>query len=307
METICTKLALAFLSSLEHVAEGLSLKEDQIATLNRVFVQLGDTSPISLDEIERNVDLSMLTKTPHRSPSGSNDPGDLAAAEEKRQLSQEDSLDAGESPGVAGGVEFLSGHEQSVETPTPGPDGKVVFDFTAAHDVLCAKRTEQDEQESAKRFLVKLAALIPRLLGKISTIEVDEDMQQFASDFCEGKTSLVVLFFKSCFKGHRFTWKNIFSFQKNGKKNGKKMEENGRKWEKKWKKNGKKMEKMEKDGKNGRKWKKMGKKNKKNGKKMGKIEENMEKDGKNGRKIWKKWKKKWKKWEKMRELWKIWK
>ncbi|OQV24338.1 Brefeldin A-inhibited guanine nucleotide-exchange protein 3 [Hypsibius exemplaris] len=182
VETVCTKLALAYLSSLEHVAEGLSLKDDQVATLNKVFIQLADTTPISLDDIERNVDILMVKKRPQESI----DLGDLTVPV---VLPREDSLDAEtvETPTSAAGVELLIDGEQ---LETPGPDAKPVFDFTAAGDVLCTKRTELDEQDSANRFIAKLVDAIPQLLHKISTIEVDEAMQQFASEFCEDEKNI---------------------------------------------------------------------------------------------------------------------
>ncbi|GAU93506.1 hypothetical protein RvY_05437 [Ramazzottius varieornatus] len=178
VEAVCTKLALSLLTSLEHVVDGHTLSEEQVASVNRAFSLLWDTSPPSQDTIEKNIE-ALVSKRPPKLQIGNgqsteSEPGTTVDIDVASSRANGDSID----------------NSETLDTPTPGPDPTVKFEFPPLRDLISSPRTDFDEKQSAHRFVETLLLKIPDLIKKISTVDADEAMQQFASTFCEEEKGL---------------------------------------------------------------------------------------------------------------------
>ena len=177
VETVCTRLALSLLSSLEHIVDGHTFREEQVTDVNRAFSLLWDTSPPSQQIIEKNVE--SMSKNPSKSRNELN--GHIQSTETEPPMT----IDLGVENPIHD--EEIASESEPSETPTPGPDPPTKFEFPPPHAVICKPRTDIDERQSAHRFTDSLLLKIRSLVKKISTLDADEDMQQFASTFCEGE------------------------------------------------------------------------------------------------------------------------
>ncbi|XP_055338053.1 brefeldin A-inhibited guanine nucleotide-exchange protein 3-like [Paramacrobiotus metropolitanus] len=182
VETVCTKLALAFLTSLEHLMEGTDLAADQVAGINNAFARLGDTSPPSVEQLEEQAE-RLATQYQLQTAQSLEEAGAGDLENGRSRLESVDSIDAVEEEGERRGiVEAQTSLEEKTE--------KAEIRFGSGLETICPPRTEHDEIDSAARFLSQLTVSVRGMISKISTVEVDEAMQQFASDFCEDEKNL---------------------------------------------------------------------------------------------------------------------
>lgn len=133
-----------------------------------------DTSPPSQDTIEKNIE-TLVSKRPPKLQNGNgqsteSETGTTVDIDEASSRANGDSID----------------NSETLDSPTPGPDPTVRFEFPPPRDLINSPRTDFDEKQSAHRFVEALLQKIPDLVKKISTVDADEAMQQFASTFCEG-------------------------------------------------------------------------------------------------------------------------
>lgn len=188
-------MAIAFLTSLEQLAEGDDLKDDQILALNKSYASLDDTTPMSAEKLEelsetmfefgQSKESSMdASVTATQNGSSSHDkatPYPVERQETLYDLEREGSID--EEANDSFGTTF--------EESEPSAEAKPQFEFKVPleQQQTSENRTERDERESAQRFVTQLIELVPELLSKMSTVDVDDMLQTFASKFCEGIVS----------------------------------------------------------------------------------------------------------------------